>query len=291
MAAQAEVRPAIRPLPGLSLILLAAAAADVVIGIVTNRVLNGDLDLSPARFVFQLRDAMPFVLAASLVSGAAHWPAARRWLGAACVVFVAAGTLNAAGQIVLALTWPPHFDSGGMAADILPLAAFGAIAAPFGPLLAAIGLWQAGTTMHRTGVRFLAVATAAAVATLVLAVRSLIAFSSLSFLAYGVTHEPFPGAAAITAIVDTVGGAMVAVLAVAAAWAIPRRYVIPQVLIAVGGLVAAIASTTALVGLLLAARAPAGYGWIGATGYFELLGLLSVALGFFTARISVPGEG
>jgi hypothetical protein len=132
MAAQAEVRPAIQPLPGLSLILLAAAAAHVVIGFVTDLMLTGDLDLSPARFVFQLRDAMPFVLAASLVSGAARWPAARRWLAAACVVFVAAGTLNAAGQVFLALTWPPHLDPGGAATDIPPWGALGAVAAPGG---------------------------------------------------------------------------------------------------------------------------------------------------------------
>ena len=54
---------------------------------------------------------------------------------------------------------------------------------------------------------------------------------------------------------------------------------------------AAIASTTAVAGLLVASRAPAGYGWIGTTGYLELLGLVTVAIGFFTARISVPGEG
>jgi hypothetical protein len=55
--------------------------------------------------------------------------------------------------------------------------------------------------------------------------------------------------------------------------------------------VAAIASTTALGGLLRASRAPADYGWIGGRGYVELLKLLSVALGFFSGRISVPGEG
>jgi hypothetical protein len=291
MAAQAEVRPAIQTLPGLSLMLLAAAAAHVVIGFATDLKVNGDLDLSPARFVFQLRDAMPFVLAASLVSGAARWPAARRWLAAACVVFVAAGTLNAAGQVLLALTWPPHLDTGALAADIPPLGVLGAIAAPFGPLLAAIGLARGSSAMNRTGVRFLTVVGAAAVAAFVLVIRSLIAFNALGFLPDTVTNEPFPGAATITGVVDTVGGAMVAALAVAAAWAIPRRYVIPEVLIAVGGLVAAIASTTAVAGLLVASRAPAGYGWIGTTGYLELLGLVTVAIGFFTARISVPGEG
>jgi hypothetical protein len=33
-----------------------------------------------------------------------------------------------------------------------------------------------------------------------------------------------------------------------------------------------------------------GFEWIGWTGYAELLGLLVVALGLLSARISVPGE-
>jgi len=291
MTAHADARAAIQPLPRASLLLLAAAVMHMVIGFATQQMTSGYLDLAPGRLVFELRDAMPFVLAAALVAGWDRWPAGRGWLVAAAIAFAGAATLRAAAQLWFGLSWPPEAppsSSASVSAELLPVLA--AIALPFGPLLAAIGLWRARQPTRWSRSRLTMLGVAVVVATVILVVRVLLAIRYLGMQSDLLVYEPFSGGFLLAIVGSTVGGGMLAVLGVAALWAAPRHYLVPEALITVGALAAAVASISAELGLIAVSQETFGFEWIGWTAYAELLGLLVVALGFLSARISVPGE-
>jgi hypothetical protein len=293
MTAHADARAATPSLPRASFVLLAAAAVHAVIGFASQQMLGGYLDLSPSRVVFELRDAMPFVLAAGLVAGWDRWPAGRSWLAAAAIAFAVAATLDAASKLWLGLTWPPEppAASVSVSADLLPVLA--SLALPFGPLLAAVGLWRAARAVQHGSRRLAAIGAVAVIAALIMATRLLQASAGLRSMEGLEVSEPFPGALVLANLAFSVGPGLIAVMAVAAIWAAPRRFFVPEASIAGGAIAAAIAALIAeslpplVQGHVID---PAWIGWFGWTGYVELLGLLMVALGFFSARISVPGE-
>jgi hypothetical protein len=293
MTAHANARLAIHPVPGTSLVLLLAAAVHVVIGFATQQMIAGYLDLTPGRLVFELRDAMPFVLAAALIAGWDRWPAGRPWLVAAAVAFVLAATLDTATELWFGVTWPrePSAASVSVSADLLPVLA--SLALPFGPLLAAIGVWRAARGAGRSSRRLVAIGAVAAIAALIMTTRLLQAIAGMRSMDGLEVSEPFPGALVLANFAFTLGAGLIAILGLAASWAAPRRFFVPEALIAGGAVAAAIASVVGEgVPLLVQAHVIdiASVGWFGWIGYVELLGLLTVALGFFSARISVPGN-
>jgi hypothetical protein len=265
----------------------------MVIGFATQQMTSGYLDLAPGRLVFELRDAMPFVLAAALVAGWDRWPAGRSWLVAAAVAFAVAGTLHAVTSVWFGLTWPPEAPVDGVSLSVGVLSVLATLALPFGPLLASVGLWRARST-NRHGSRWLAtIAAVGTVAVLVMVTRLLLAIAVLRITYNLQVSEPFPGALMVANLSFTIGAGLIALLGVAALGAAPGRFFVPEGLIAAGAIAAAVA---AIVGegapLLIQADVISNswIGWIPLAGYGQLLGLLVVALGFLSARISVPGE-
>jgi hypothetical protein len=294
VTARAQARLAIPPLPRLSLVLLAAAVVHVLIGFAAQRMTGGYLDISVSRVAFELRDAMPFVLGAAIIVGWDRWPAGRPWLVAAAIAFAIAATLDAGTELWLGLTWPPEPPAtagASVSADVLPVLA--TLALPFGPLFAAVGIWRAAPAPGHSARRLAAIASVAILAAVVMTVRLLLAIDAIRVTYALEVTEPFSGALLVANFAFTVGAGLMAVLALAAVWAAPRHYFVPEFLIAGGALTVAIASIAGEGGALLASRQVIGIGWmdwIGWTGYAELLGLLGVALGFLSARISTPGE-
>ena len=65
-----------------------------------------------------------------------------------------------------------------------------------------------------------------------------------------------------------------------------RRWILFAITVA--ALAVAVASISAELGHIAVSEETFGFEWIGWTAYAELLGLLVVALGFLSARISVP---
>jgi hypothetical protein len=294
VTARARARLAIPPLPRLALVLLAAAVVHVLIGFAAQRVTGGYLDISVSRVAFELRDAMPFVLGAAIIVGWDRWPAGRPSLVAAAIAFAIAATLDAGTELWLGLTWPPEPPAtagASVSADVLPVLA--TLALPFGPLFAAVGIWRAAPAPGHSARRLAAIASVAILAAVVMTVRLLLAIDAIRVTYALEVTEPFSGALLVANLAFTVGAGLMAVLALAAVWAAPRHYFVPEFLIAGGALTVAIASIAGEGGALLASRQVIGIGWmdwIGWTGYAELLGLLGVALGFLSARISTPGE-
>jgi hypothetical protein len=293
VTAHAEARLAIRPVPLGSWLLLAAALGHVLIGYATQQMMSGYLDLPPGRLVFEQREAMPFVLAAVIVAGWDRWPQGRRWLLAAAVAFGVAGALDAATQLWFGLTWPPEPPADGVSvsADLLPVLA--SLALPLGPLLASVGLWRAARLHRHSSRRLATIAAVAMLAAGIMTARLLLAIAAMRITFSLEISEPFPGGLLLANLAFTVGAGLTAVLGLAAIWAAPRSYFVPEALIAGGAVAAAIASIIREGAPLLVQTHVIGTAWIswvGWTGYVELLGLLTVALGFFSARISVPGE-
>jgi hypothetical protein len=212
---------------------------------------------------------------------------------AAAAGYAAYGVLNAVGELWLAASLSPEqttTDLGGMTriSALLTTASVFGIA---GPISAAVGLWRAGPVVTPTSTRTAVLTLAAIVAIAVIGLRLWIELGELSLMSSDAFFRPVSVAEMATSVVYTVGPAGVALLGVAAVRAAPTRYLLPEVLVAIGAFTASIASA----GLALAqwpmARGDAPLTFVWLMPPMELLGLVTMALGFFAAWISVPGEG
>jgi hypothetical protein len=286
---RAAIPPSVATLPPAVVALLAGAAAHLGIRVWAQSVMAGYLDLSAAALIGQLASAMPLVLAASLVAGRDRWPAARGWLLAAAVAYAAGGILDAAGWVWWALVWPPDPAQTGSVAVLArgTLLVASALAAP---ALAATGLWRVATGGPGHHPAWLRVGIALVAAVLVIqAVGIGLWVDDLQSLDAG-SDQSF--AAALSALGEVVP-VLLAALGVAALRALPRRYLLPEALVAIGATLAAVAMVAATAALV-AAREGVSATWltpIVTAGYGgAVVGLAIVALGFFTARISAPGE-
>jgi hypothetical protein len=283
MSARADSAPAIAPLPGLAILLLAGAALHLVVSVVTGTVMNRYLELSASAVINYLTGAMPLVLAASLVAGWDRWPAGRRWLVAAATAYGAVALLDVAGMVPMAIAWPPDSAAEVNPPITLVRIALLVTAALAAPLLAAGGLWRDAVAAPRWPL----LVAAAAVGLIVLVVQVLTILPAFEYRG----EETFlVGASVALALVP----AAVAALGIAAVRAVPRRYVVPEVLIAIGATAFAGGSATVSAATSLVLRNGSEAQWMGpvvtASNAMSLAGLAVIALGFFAAHVSAPGE-
>jgi hypothetical protein len=283
MSARAEAPPTIAPLPRAATLLLAGAVLHLVISVITRTMMYGYLELSAPTVIGYLTAAMPLVLAASLVAGWDRWPAGRRWLVAAATAYGLVALLDIAGMVSMAIAWPPDSATELNPPITLVRIALLVTAALAAPLLAAAGLWRDGVAAPR--LPFLMVAAAIGLIVLVVQVLTILpAFEDRG-------EESFlVGASVAVALVP----AAVAALGIAAVRAVPRRYVVPEVLIAIGATAFAGGSAAVSATMSLVPRNGWEAPWMGpiatASNAMSLVGLAVIALGFFAARVSVPGE-
>lgn len=293
MTTHAGAPPAIPPMPRISVVLLGAAVLDLALLTWAWYVMNDELPLAAPNAFGQLLDATPFVLAASLIAGRDRWAAGRSWLLAAAVTFAAAGLIRAASRMVLAVALQ---EDTGQAIEVLNATSAGSLLANLvvmgASVLAAAGLWRAGPSIARSGWRGRAFLIAIAVAVLVTlaatvtAVRWLYQLASLD-AAQAIVVSP------IATVVYEFSSVPLAVLGMAAIRRLPRRYLLPELLIGIGAVTASVTwwlwsgamflttgSTPPIGGILMVATASA----------LHVTAMATVAVGFFTARVSVPGE-
>lgn len=291
MTLRADAAAGSTRLPRVTILLLAGAVVHVVVSVVARAAVQVIADLSPAAMVSYALGAMPLVLAAAILAGRDRWPSGRGWLAAGAVAYVVAAALDIVLWLTLATISPavpgePYQTFATLRGALWLAASFAA------PLLAATGLWREGNPSVGAAppaARWLAVALGALV--LVLAVVPLIgSFGSPRSFTTFLADQPV--LLALTVLVLFTPMAL-AVLGLAAVRAVPRRYVLPEALVAVGSFAAAIGSAAmSAVSTVLGDAA-----WQGLVGpavvtsqAVALAGLALVALGFFTARISAPGE-
>lgn len=291
LRADADAAPAFSGLPRASILLLVGAVVHLVVSVLARSALQVITDLSPAAMVSYALGAMPLVVAAAILAGRDRWPAGRGWLTAAAVAYVVIAALDFVLWVTLATVWPPVPGAGYQVFAMLRSVAW--LSASFAaPLLAAAGLWREGAASAGAApfaARRLAVVLAAAV--VVLAVVPIIGSvgNGRSFMTF-LRDEPILVALTVLLLLTPIA---VAVLGGAAVRAMPRRYLLPEALVATGSFAAALGTAT-MSAVSTVLGGPAWQGLIGpvVTGAqaVALVGLAIVALGFFTARISAAGE-
>ena len=270
--------------------------AHLVILVFSRQITNHDAGgISPILDSGLLARATPFVMASGIVAGLDRWPAGRAWLVAAAIAFGLAALLDAAGELWLALHWPPDFDQQMVLLGVqtaAPLLMLASLIAPLGPLLAAAGLWQVPSRASRSVWQAGVILLGALVATGVLALRVLMTIDELTFSVDGaMIYQQLTGAEIALNIIDILAGGGLALTGLAALRAIPRRYLIPEALIGGGALAAVLVSTTARAALSFSMTHKLDFpSWIPALVPFELVGLVILVVGFFSAGISIPGE-
>jgi hypothetical protein len=281
-------------MPGLAaLLLLLGAALHLAVLVVSRSVMVGSFDPAPLSLIWDLTRAMPLVLAASLVAGRDRWPAGRRWLNAAIAAFALSALLSAAGWLAISVNWPPDEadPSSLLNAWRITLMVAASVAAP---LLAALGLWRGRALSRSPTSRAAWLVAALAVAGLVLAVQVLAVlpyYDDILPFFDGENQEPLLATMSAIGMLEPVAFAVLGIVAVRAA---PRRYIVPEVLIAAGALIAAAASALITASSVTLMRAMDPPSWATqltvANALSILVGLALLALGFFMARISAPGE-
>jgi hypothetical protein len=281
MSTRADATPAIAPLPRLAILLLAGAAVHLVILVATRTAMGVYLELSVPSVIGYLAGAMPLVLAASLVAGWDRWPAARWWLVAAAIAYGLVALLDVVGTLSMAIGWPPEQAEANPPSTLVRVALLVA-ASLAAPLLAGAGLWRSAIAAPRLPL----LGTAVAIGLLVLVTQIVSVLPALD----AVLAEPFLVPVSVAFAFVPVA---VAALGVAALRAIPGRYVVPEVLVAIGAMASA-AGSAGVYAALSVVRDASGVAWVepvvNVSQAIGLVGLACVALGFFAARISAPGE-
>jgi hypothetical protein len=288
---RADAAPGSTRLPRVTVVLLAGAVVHVVVSVLARAAVQVIADFSPAAMVSYALGAMPLVLAAAILAGRDRWPAGRGWLAAGAVAYMVAAVLDIVLWLTLA-TFPPAVPGEPYQTFATVRGALWLAASFAAPLLAAAGLWREGNPSVDAAppaARWLAVALGALV--LVLAVVPLIgSFGSPRSFTTFFADQPVLLTLTVLVLFTPVA---LAVLGLAAVRAIPCRYVLPEVLVAVGSFAAAIGSAA----MSAASTVLDDAAWQGLVGpavtasqAVALIGLAIVALGFFTARISAPGE-
>ena len=292
MSSRADPAPGMGPLPGLAALLLLGAALHLGVLVVSRSVMVGSFDPAPLSLVWDLTRAMPMVLAASLLAGRDRWPAGRGWLNAAAAAFALASILDAVGWLATAVTWPPDPADPTLPSvvriSLVVAAGLGA------PLLAAVWLWRSRAPSRSVANRAVWLGGAIAVALFALAVQVVAIlpyYDDILPFFDGENQEPLLAAMSAISMLTPVA---FAVLGIAAVRAAPGRYLVPEVLIAAGALIAAAASaliTASSVTLMRAMDPPSWATQLTVANALSITaGLALLALGFFTARISAPGE-
>jgi hypothetical protein len=197
MTAGVDIRPGIPRLPRVTLILLGGAVVHLVVIIASRQAFQGYLDLLNLSVVGAMVEAMPLVLAASIVAGLGRWPTQQRWLIACALAYVAAGGLDAASSAWIGL-------AGISDVAALRLATYPGYAAELAkmiaPLLASVGLWRAGVRLALAGRRAVVVgvvggfAALSAVTALITAVRVWLEIERLASTGAGVALPTWTGA-------------------------------------------------------------------------------------------------
>lgn len=277
------------------MLLLAAALAHLAV-LAWSRLLLGSLDDPwPIVIVRQLPMAMPFALAAGLAAGWDRWPPGRRWLVAACVALSLSGAFDAIGQIWVTLVLTSQVggpqDLGGSTL-IDPFGVLHTVVEPLGFVLAAIGLWRSAPRVSPSPRHRTVLVTVAAIAAGVLLARAWIAAVEIAWITANsaALFRPIMPWEVAELLVYVVGGGAVALVGVAAVRAAPRRYYVPELLIAVGATTVGVASTAIALAMLPMQSGGMPYVWVSYGPTFTMLGLAVLALGFFSAWLSVPGQ-
>lgn len=142
-ASEAAWRRSAREIPAVAWLLVAVAAIDIG-SLTVSRGLFSAQPLRIGQLVHVLMSATPFLLAAGVVVGARHWPAARVWLITAAVALVLWGLLQGVLDVWLyvveASPTPPDPSWEWILAPRDFLAAALSVMAP---VLLAVGLWVA----------------------------------------------------------------------------------------------------------------------------------------------------
>lgn len=292
MTARADAAPRDPPVPRVSVLLLLGGVAHLVVILLTRSAPVRYLDLTLPSVLGYLMAATPLLLAAAILAGRDRWPAGRRWLTAAVVAYALVAALDVLGWIWITIA--PPFSA---ADPNPPLARLRSVlwlcASLAAPLLAAAGLWRAGRAAAPSGARAVLGWLAAGLAAIAIGLPAAAivgSFDDLGRLGAFVRDDPVLVGMLVLALLVP---AATVLLGAAALRAMPRRYLLPEALVALGAIAAGLGSALALsIPTVVGDRL--GSEQIGTVVIWSnavaLLGTMTVAIGFFIARISAPGE-
>ena len=238
-----SVRPGHSSIPRIAWLLLAAAATSFAVFVVRDwyQLFGPYLIVRPQLVIEAVATAAPFLVAAGVLAGRGRWPAGSRWLTWGAGAYALNGVLQ-----VLWSAWLAWWEASpslvaspmdGLLAARAWLSLLSAIAAP---ALLAAGLWAASRRRPSTGRERVASALIAGIAVAALAGSALLAVTEMAREA-GSGMVPFESIiGAVFSVGLALSAAAMALLALAAVRAIPRRGPLPELAVAGGATLAAV---------------------------------------------------
>lgn len=268
-------------IPRAAWALVAAAAVAIAIGTLARGFIGSEWHYDSNLVVEALPSAMPFILAAAVVTGAFRWPASRGWLLIGAALLVLRGVLEVGADWWIA-GFPNRvpMEQSELERAVLYvrfIVSELALIAAFATL--AIALWRSTSrrprwaTWQRAGI----------IAVAAMGVAAAAGAATLGSIAISISPEQLTEAAYW--FLEAMGLAAAAALAVAALASVPDRHGLPELIIAIGATIFTVSSggTDWLLAIIgMAAVSPDAL-LILSRG--AMAGLLVVAAGFAATQI------
>ena len=225
-------------IPRAAWALAAAAAVAIAIGTLARGFIGSEWHYDSNLVVESLPSAMPFILAAAVVTGAFRWPATRGWLLIGAALLVLRGILEVGADWWIA-GFPNRvpMEQSELERAVLYVRFVGselALIAAFATL--AIALWRSTSRQPPWGTwRRLGIIAAAALGVAAAAGAAMLGSTAIAISADQLTE-------AVYWLLEGLGLAAAAALAVAALASVPDRHGLPELIIATGATIFTVSS-------------------------------------------------